>query len=388
MLHEFLTANRFALIDRCRAKVARRSAPKASDGELDHGIPLFLAQLIKTLQVEQSVEPMNSRRVSGPSGGGKSGSSEMGETATHHGRELLRHGFTLDQVVHDYGDLCQAIMDLALEREAPVEVDEFRTLNRCLDNAIADAVTEFAYQRAFVSGNKQVDALNEQLGFLAHELRNLLHTATLTLTAIKAGSVGFGGATGTMLDRSLVGMRNLIDRSLADVRMTAGMPVRHELTSLANFIAEVRVSASLEAQLRECVLTVAAVDAGLAVDVDYDLLLSALGNLLQNAFKFTHTHSEVSLNAYASGDRILIDVEDGCGGLPAGDPESMFLPFAQSSADKSGVGLGLSIARRSIEANDGVLSVRDVPGSGCIFTISLPRHSLPVPLRESSGVVN
>lgn len=79
------------------------------------------------------------------------------------------------------------------------------------------------------------------------------------------GSVGFGGATGTMLDRSLVGMRNLIDRSLAEVRMTAGMPVRHELTSLANFIAEVRVSASLEAQLRECVLTVAAVDAGLAV---------------------------------------------------------------------------------------------------------------------------
>ena len=52
----------------------------------------------------------------------------------------------MDQVIHDYGDLCQAITELAFEQAAPFETKEFRTLNRCLDNAIADAVTEFTYQ--------------------------------------------------------------------------------------------------------------------------------------------------------------------------------------------------------------------------------------------------
>src|ERR1700676_3893769 len=244
MMYEFLSANRKELIERCRAKVAKRAAPEATKDELDHGIAHFLDQLIETLKVEQTGKPMQSRRISGPSGGGKPGSSEMGKMAAKHGRELLQHGFTVDQVVHDYGDLCQSITDLAFELEAPFETDEFRTLNRCLDNAIADAVTEFNHQRDFVTADTQADALNERLGSFAHELRNLLNTATLALTVVKDGNVGLKGATGAILDRSLVGMRNLIDRSLSDVRMTAGMPARHQLFSLSDFIAEVKRSAS------------------------------------------------------------------------------------------------------------------------------------------------
>jgi len=57
----------------------------------------------------------------------------------------------------------------------------------------------------------------------------------------------------------------------------------------------------------------------------------------------------------------------------------MFMPFTQGSSDRSGLGLGLSICRRSVEANNGVLRVRDVPGRGCIFTIDLPRRALPEP---------
>ena len=57
-----------------------------------------------------------------------------------------------------------------------------------------------------------------------------------------------------------------------------------------------------------------------------------------------------------------------------GAVEDMFLPFKQSGEDRSGLGLGLAICRRSVEANNGVLSVRDVAGSGCVFTIALPRH--------------
>ena len=376
MMHEFLTENRGELIERCRMKVAQRPAPRANGAELDYGITVFLDQIIKTLEAERSAQPMESRRMSGPSGGVDAILSEMGVAAKEHGRELLQHGFTIDQVVHDYGDLCQSITDLAVELSAPISNDEFRTLNRCLDNAIAVAATEFNAQRDNIFADKDTRA-NERLGFFAHELRNHLNSATLALTAIKGGSVGLTGATGAVLDRSLVALRRLIDRSLAEARMTAGIPVQHRLFSVADFIAEVQLAASLEAQVNRCTLTVSYVDSKLAVEADRELLLSALGNLLQNAFKFTHPGSEVLLKVYAMSDRILIEVEDKCGGLPTGDVEKMFHPFTQSGADRSGLGLGLSISRRSVEANNGTLLVRDIPATGCVFTINLPRHAMP-----------
>ena len=381
MLHEFLRANQADLIDRCRLKVAQRRVPKPTDAELEHGIPHFLEQLIETLRAEQAHESLRSRRVSGGSGGaGSPGASEIGRTAARHGRELLQHGFTVDQVVHNYGDLCQAITDLAFEQDAPVGVDEFRTLNRCLDNAIADSVSEFAYQRDLLLEDAGARSLNERLGFFAHELRNLIQKATLALTALKGGNIGLAGATGAVLDRSLIGLRNLVDRSLADVRVSAGMPPRRQLIPLAAFIDELRISASLEAQARGCGLDVPEVDLGLAVEGDRDLLLSAIGNLLQNAFKFTEQSSKVVLHARAAGDRVLIEVEDSCGGLPPGDAERMFEPFTQGNPDKSGLGLGLSICRRSVEANGGTLSVRNIAGCGCVFTLDLPRQVAAAPV--------
>ena len=383
MLHEFLTANRAELIERCARKVARRPTPEATDAELEHGIPLFLDQLVKTLRMERMADPMKSREVSGPSGGGPL-PSEIGTTAARHGRELLEHGFSVDQVVHDYGDLCQAITDLAFERAVPLEIDEFRTLNRCLDNAIADAVTAFAEQREVQIGKRDAQALNERLRSFAHELRILIQTATVAVSAIKAGNVGLAGATGATLDRSLIGLRNLIDRSLADVRVMAGMPARRELVPLRAFIAEVQISASLEAQARGCRFSVDAVEPELAIHGDREMLSAAVGNLLQNAFKFTERDTEVLLRAHGTADRVLIDVADHCGGLPSGDEQRMFKSFTQNSADRSGLGLGLSICRSSVEANDGVLNVRDVPGSGCIFTIDMPRHSSKVALQVAA----
>ena len=53
-------------------------------------------------------------------------------------------GFNISQVVHDYGDICQAITEVAVEQNVPITTEEFHTLNRCLDTAIAEAVTEHA----------------------------------------------------------------------------------------------------------------------------------------------------------------------------------------------------------------------------------------------------
>ena len=372
MLHEFISDNRNELIERCRKTVLQRyTTPKCL--ELVTGVPIFINQLIQTLKVEQSGTPNRSVAISGNSAGSP---SEIGASAAKHGQALSEHGFSVDQVVHNYGDLCQAITGLAFEQNATITVDEFRTLNRCLDNGIADAVAAFATQRESLMKEKSVGALNERLGYLAHELRNLIHTAMVAVSAIKTGNVGLSGATGAVLDRSLIGLRSLVDRTLADVRSTAGLPVNLKRIAIADLIAEVRTSASLEAHARGCQLVIAEVDRDLEVSGDRDLLLSSIGNLLQNAFKFSRRNTDVALSAYAAADRVLIDIQDHCGGLPVGAAETMFKPFVQNGTDTSGLGLGLSITRRSIEAINGFVRVRDVPGSGCVFTIDLPRLAM------------
>ncbi|MEO6408884.1 MAG: HAMP domain-containing sensor histidine kinase [Burkholderiaceae bacterium] len=373
-MHTFLSNNRDELITRCKTKVAQRPRRSATEQQLANGVPLFLDQLIRTLEAEDDDDGSKSMRISGPSGGDTLNLSEMGVTAAAHGKQLLVLGYSVDQVVHDYGDLCQAITDLAFERDAPFAIGEFRTLNRCLDNAIADAVTEFSFQRDTNLARQQNVDENQRTGFLAHELRNALTTATLALRALELGSMTVSGATGNVLKRSLASLGTLITQSLAEVRLVAGE--QPDLYSLEAIVMDAHSAAQLDATAAGCPFVAALVDPILAVKADRERLLGALANLLQNAFKFTHAHTQVTLTAYAFGPNILIEIADHCGGLPPGLADKLFTPFTQRNEDRSGLGLGLSIARQSVEADAGTLTVRDVPGTGCIFTVSLPRYTL------------
>ena len=373
MLHEFLSSHRTQLIDRCRHSAAQRNSVDATEDDSRFGIPLFLDQLVNTLKVEHANGYGVEEKVAGPAGSLPTSPAQRA-AATQHGLDLSQRGLTVDQVVHDYGDLCQAITGLAFEMGAPIATSEFKTLNRCLDNGIADAVSAFSYQRDLISDDRESQALNQRIGFLAHDLRDHLSTATYAIRLIKSGKVALDGATGAVLDRALIGMRSVIDKSLADVRISAGIAAQPQITSIVEFFADVKTTGSMEAEARGCGFTVAAVDRSLAVNADRDLLAAALGNLLSNAFKFTRPGTDVSLTAVEDGKYVRLEVRDHCGGLPPGDPEDLFRPFEQRGEDRSGVGLGLAICRRSVEANHGVLNVRDLPKSGCIFSIQLPRH--------------
>ena len=355
MLHEFITENHAEIIARCRVKVAARSAPLPTPTELTEGVPLFLDQLAEILRRHTTSSP------------------EIRDSATRHGNDLLRLGFTIGQVVLDYGDVCQSISDLALERRAPISTTEFRTLNRCLDDAIADAVTEYGRQR-----DKRISAEGtERLGVFAHELRNLLNSAMLSFEVLRKGSVGVGGATGAVLERSLRGLRDLVDRSLADARLNAGIQNRERI-AIAEFLEEVEVSAAMEARACGVRLTLVREAGDAAVEADPHILTSVVSNLLQNAFKFSRPGGHVSLRALAESDRVRLEVEDECGGLPPGDPAGLFLPFEQRGGDRTGLGLGLAISRRGVEASGGALHVTNMPGAGCVFTVDLPRAAVPV----------
>lgn len=173
-------------------------------------------------------------------------------------------------------------------------------------------------------------------------------------------------------------MSQLINTALVDIKENGQEVAPRHLFSLSDFIAEASAAAGLSAQAKSVRFTTQPVEATLALCGNRDSLLSAVTNLLQNAVKFTKPNREVILSAYASADRILIDVKDHCGGLPVGAGNSMFLPFAQAGRDRSGMGLGLTIAKNAVEASDGVISVRDIPGSGCIFTVNVPRYSIEI----------
>ena len=281
-------------------------------------------------------------------------------------------GYTVDQVVHDYGDLCQAITDLAFEYDAPFTVHEFRTLNRCLDNAIADAVTAFSLQRDAEIAKIQAAEERQRLGFLIHELRNAVGTATLAMRALDSGGMGLGGATGAILKRSISTLDMLVSRAIEEASATGRL--ERQTFSLQSFITDASLAGRLDASLVRCEFEVRNVDPALTITANRTLLHAALANLLQNAFKFTQPHTVVTLNAFAVEDRVHITVADHCGGLPPGGAARMFIPYGANNDHRAGMGLGLSIARQSVEGDLGTLTVRDLPGKGCVFTIDLPRH--------------
>ena len=184
-LADFISAHREELIGRCRIKVMERLGASAPVLGIDKGIPLFLEQLVRELHQ------------------GPSETQEINAAASQHGQALLAHGLTVSDVVHGYGDVCQSVTDLAVETNAPIDTEDFRTLNRCLDDAIAGAVTEYAREDGIDSDEA------------ATEMRALTQTALTAFEVLRLGRVGVAGSTGAVLYRSLRALSALLTRTSA-----------------------------------------------------------------------------------------------------------------------------------------------------------------------------
>lgn len=358
MLADFIVLNTSAILASTRARVASRVVPKPNEAELVNGIPVFLEQLISALRLAESSDRIDHAQIT--------------HSAGQHGHQLFQLGLTIAQVVHDYGDVCQSITELASDQQANISASEFQTLNLCLDDAIAEAVTQFAKQRESALSERGT----ERLGMLAHELRNCLNTAMLSFETITSGRVAPGGSTALIHGRSLMGLRDLIDGSLAEVRLDAGLE-NVERIPIAELVEEIEIGALMQARARGVHFGIEVLDRTLSVEGDRPLLATIISNFLQNAFKFTRRGGCVTLTARASEDCVYLDVEDECGGLPPGKSEELFRPFAQRGSDRRGLGLGLTICQRAAEAIGGRIHVRDLPGKGCVFTLELRRSTRP-----------
>jgi signal transduction histidine kinase len=350
MLFQFVIDHRSELVGRAQAKAAKRLAPRPPGWEGETGVPLFLDQLVETLRGAPASMP-----------------GLMDRSAAVHGATLLGLGYTVGQVVHDYGDVCQAITELAGETDARISTREFHTMNLCLDNAIAEAITEYTRLR----DRSIADAETTRSGAFAHELRNRISAAQMGFDAIRSGRAPLVGGVAAIVTRSLKSMSTLIDQVLVDVRVDSGSTHRQRIP-LHKVIEEVRSDGALGAESHGVSLAVSPTDPGLAVEADGQILAGAISNLLQNAFKFTRKGGRVWLRTSTVDERAWIEIEDECGGLPAGRVEELFEPFQQRARNRVGLGLGLYVSRKGVEASGGSLRVRDIPGTGCVFTIDLP----------------
>jgi signal transduction histidine kinase len=357
MLHDFLLVHRDEIITRTREKLTDRPWPLARTSDLRHGVSIFLTQLAEVLRTDTSQPtPL--------------ADAEIAASATLHGRDLRALGFNVSQVVHDYGDVCQAVTEMVVDHGATVSPREFLVLNRCLDLAIAEAVTEHARITAEARTTEEI----ERSGRLAHETRDLLGTAVFAFEAIQRGSVAANGSTGAVLGRTLMSLTDLVASTLAEIRMTGNHP-RRERVSAADILAHVASAAHLHAGYRGVRFSAEPCAATLELDVDPQLLESAIMNLLNNGFKYTRLGGQVKLRASEHDGRLRIEVEDECGGIPDGS-DDLFQPFTERRGqDRSGLGLGLSIARRAVAAHEGHIHVRNMPGCGCVFVVDLPLAS-------------
>jgi hypothetical protein len=286
-------------------------------------------------------------------------------TAREHGRQRFRLGFRAHEVVREYGILCSVILELASEEGVELTRKEIAFLTTALFEAGASAVAEYAAQR----DHAQATLNAKHLAFVAHELRDPLHTARLALALVRRGSRREHALD--TLGRSIERVADLVDNTLLASRLDAHPPLQIEPVHIEPLLRSVAADCEMLASDRGIDMQIDA-ERPLALEGDLRLLRSTVTNLARNAVKFSHPNSTIVLRGRGTEGRVRIEVEDSCGGLPPEQMQRIFEPFVQGSPDRTGFGLGLAIARQATHAHGGTLTVHNIPGKGCVFVLDLP----------------
>jgi hypothetical protein len=294
--------------------------------------------------------------------------SSPATTAQDHGLQRWELGYDVRELVREYGILGDAILGLLMESGESIDIAEYRVLARHISQGVAEAVGRFSEER----DGELTRRCAEEFTFLAHELRNPLTVALLILPSCRENPDRFPEVA--LLEECLTKVLRLLDESILSERMKSGR-------SAALLDRQTLAVSDLTVNVARETLPIAkprgvriVVEPGDPIEVrgDARFLRSALGNLVRNAVKFTREGTKVTLRARQEGARVLLEVEDECGGLPPGVLEKAFEPFVQLGKDRSGFGLGLAIAHAAAQAHGGGFSAVDLPGRGCCFTLELP----------------
>jgi signal transduction histidine kinase len=351
MLYDFLLSRRDDIV----ARISRRLAaelPRAPAEEVVDHLDSYVDQVIGELGRETGRGPATTP----PRGD---------DVAAEHGRQRERQGMDIGRVVHEFGLICDTMAALAVENGLSISAREWQVMNEAIDDGISAGITEY-WERRSERDRKETA---EHIGFVVHELRNALGGALTALDAIRMGRVGLESRTGKVLQRGLSRAADLLNQVSTEVQLLSGNGPALEPVAVASLLEQVEAAAVLT---DSGVQLSSSAEPDLTVKADERMLVSAVSNLVQNAIKFSRRDGHVEARGRTRPDGgVDIEVEDECGGLGR-DPDELFRPFVQAGADRSGLGLGLAIVLKIMQAHGGTVRVKDLPGKGCIFTLAFP----------------
>lgn len=217
MLTEFLRHNEAVILGNTQQRIFELAGDLPSSEVLKSGLPVFYRKVIDVIGAAGSSASAPDKDVKAiaraadradepamSNAAGQPGEAELARSAGLHGLEMLRLGYTLSHVVHAYGAMCQAITETAAQQNASIGADEFHALNRCLDVAIAGAVTEY-------QGRKDQASAPSGRRTLVNDLRSTLSRARAAFEAIQSGAVGVDGQTAVLLKSTFDRLDTLID---------------------------------------------------------------------------------------------------------------------------------------------------------------------------------
>jgi signal transduction histidine kinase/ActR/RegA family two-component response regulator len=222
---------------------------------------------------------------------------------------------------------------------------------------------------------------DEFLATLSHELRNPLAPIRNSIYVLERAAPGSERAerSKAVLRRQAEHLTRLVDDLLDVTRISRGkIELQRQRVDLREIVRKAADDRRSEFDRAGVALRVADGAGPAWVDADATRLAQVIGNLLQNAVKFTPAGGRVELAVAASGDRVELRVRDDGIGIEPGEVERMFEPFAQAEGvpgrGKGGLGLGLALVRGLVELHGGTARAHsDGPGRGSEFVVTLPR---------------
>jgi hypothetical protein len=364
-LSEFIEQRREIIANRWVDILLSESASEAlSRDEVRNSMIEFLQDVADGLR-DEAARPWKTKRP-----------GEATAQAKHHGQQRFRLGYNLDALIREYATLRDVLYEVMTAEDFHPQSSESHALSRFLIEGIANAATQYAQERDTEVRNQAA----QHMGFLAHELRNPLQSASLRLEIVERRGDVPTPADLARVRRAIKEVCERLDNEIANVRLKGSPTIERQPMVLNPILEALAEDAGPDGNGKDVQVLVEA-EPAVTLDGDRRLLHSVLSNLVRNAVKFSQPGSAVRVRAKTSDERVVVEVEDACGGLPEGSVEKMFDPFVQLGKDRSGFGLGLAIAKQAAELHGGGLRVHDLPGRGCVFVLDLPSRDTDLPTR-------
>ena len=249
--------------------------------------------------------------------------------------------------------------------------------------------------RLYREAKRATEGRDQVLSVVSHDLRNPLSAIAMCAKVLREDKGEMGAEERESLLTTIVQSADWMNRLIQDLLDVASieggrLSLERARQSAGTLVSQAARMFEVEAGQRRVQLEAGAPSELPQVLVDASRIVQVLGNLLNNALKFTPDGGRVAVGAEARGANIVFFVSDSGPGIPVADQSRVFDRYWQSrrTANKRGTGLGLSIAKGIVEAHGGRIWIESAPGTGATFRFSIPvetTSTTPGALASSSG---